>query len=150
MIFDPRHSRWPGQRGFTLVEATLAMVLLGAAAAGVLLPFAGGATAQADGAHRTVAALLANDQIERIASTPFADIVTPYDHTEAPGQIKDAGGDIFTNPMYANFSRRTTCQAVWVPPQDDNTGVAPNFVLASVEVCYQGRELATIRRLISQ
>jgi hypothetical protein len=125
------------------------MVLLGMAAAGVLLPFAGGASAQADGSHRTLAALLANDQIERVVSTPFAQLVATYNYTEPQGQIKDASNTVLTNPMYANFSRRTTCQVVRVPPQEDED-VAPNFILATVEVCYLSQEQATVRRLISQ
>lgn len=137
------------RRGFTLIEATLAMVLLGVAAAGVLLPFAGGASAQADGSHRTVAALLANDQVERIVSTPFAQLVAQYNYTESKGQMKDASGTVFTDPMYANFSRQTTCQKVRVPPQTSEE-VPANFVLATVQVCYQNQEMATVHRLISQ
>ena len=57
--------------GFTLVEATLAMVVLSMAAAGVLLPFADGASVQAEGLHRSLAASLANELLERIISTPF-------------------------------------------------------------------------------
>lgn len=148
MIIDG-HGGLKDRRGFTLIEATLAMVLLGVAAAGVLLPFAGGASAQADGSHRTVAALLANDQIERIVSTPFAQLVPQYNYTEAKGQVRDASGTVYTNPMYANFSRQTTCQEVRVPPQDD-TDVPANFILATVAVSYEGQEQATIRRLISQ
>jgi hypothetical protein len=135
----------------------LAMVLLGVAAAGVLLPFAGGATAQADGSHRTVAAMLANDQIERVVSTPFADLLAtcssgPYTETESKGQVKDASGTtllVELDPTYANFSRQTTCQLVRVPPQV-RADVTANFILATVEVRYDGQELATIRRLISQ
>ena len=37
------------QRGFTLAEAMLATVVLGIAAAGILLPFTSGATVQAEG-----------------------------------------------------------------------------------------------------
>ena len=143
-----RRNRSISRPGFTLIEAMLAMVLLGMAAAGVLLPFAGGATAQADGSHRTLAAMLANDQIERIVSTPFAQLVARYNYTESKGQVKDASGTVFTDPMYANFSRQTTCQAVYVPQQSGST--AANFILATVQVCYQDQQLATVHRLISQ
>ena len=127
----------------------LAMVLLGMAAAGVLLPFVGGASVQADGSHRTLAAMLANDQIERIVSTPFAQLVAQYNYTEPKGQVKDASVTVFVDPMYANFSRQTTCQEVRMSPQESED-VAANFVLATVQVFYQGQELATVRRLISK
>jgi type II secretory pathway pseudopilin PulG len=88
--------------GFTLAEATLAMVLLGIAAAGVLLPFSGGAAAQAEGARRTLGAVLANDLIERIAGTPFDLIVETYDGwDEAEGQTQGTG-----DSQYAHFSAR--------------------------------------------
>ena len=137
------------QRGFTLIEATLAMILLGMAAAGVLLPFVGGASVQADGQHRTLAAILANDQIERIVATPFDDLVSQYNYTEAKGQVRDASGTVFSDPMYANFSRRTSYDKVFVDQQTDEDVVA-DFILITVRVWYQGQELATIRRLISK
>ncbi|MDI6447772.1 type IV pilus modification PilV family protein [Anaerobaca lacustris] len=122
--------------GFTLAEATLAMVLLGIAAAGVLLPFSGGAAAQAEGARRTLGAVLANDLIERIAGTPFDLIVDTYDGwDEAEGQ--QGTGD----SQYAHFSREATC--AWDPDQDF-------FILATVTVRYQGRPVATIQRLIGK
>ena len=127
--------------GFTLLEATLAMVLLGMAAAGILLPFAHGATAQAEGSHRTLGAILANDLIEQIIATPFDDIVDQYNYAETQGQVKDASGAIITDSMYANFSRRVDC--VWDPSQT-------YFIVATVRVYYLGREVAAIHRLISK
>ena len=131
--------------GFTLAEATLAMVLLGIAAAGVLLPFSGGAAAQAEGARRTLGAMLANDLIERIAGTRFEEVVGSF---EGEGELIDATGAVLSDPMYAHFSREATCAAVYVPQQ---SGDAPsNFVLVTVTVSYQGRPVATIRRLIGK
>ncbi len=127
--------------GFTLLEATLAMVLLGVAAAGVLLPFAHGATAQAEGSHRTLGAILANDLIEQIIATPFESIVDQYNYAESQGQVKDASGTIITDSMYANFSRQVDC--VWEPSQEF-------FIVATVRVTYRGQEVAAINRLISK
>jgi len=135
-------------RGFTLAEATLAMVLLGVAAAGVLLPFAGGASVQAEGLHRTRGAVLANSLIEQVAATPFDSLIGTYNYTESEGQLKDAAGIVITDPMYANFSREVTCQYVYVPQQA--TAAAANFVLATVEVRYRGQILVTVNRLISE
>jgi len=131
--------------GFTLAEATLAMVLLGIAAAGVLLPFSGGAAVQAEGARRTLGAVLANDLIEWIAGTPFDEIVGSF---EAEGELIDATGTMLSDPIYAHFSREATCAAVHVPQQSN---AAPaSFVLVTVSVSYQGRPAATIQRLIGK
>jgi hypothetical protein len=119
----------------------MAMVLLGAAAAGVLLPFAYGVTAQADGFHRTLGAILANDLIEQTAATPFDQIVSNYNYSESQGQLKDASGNTLTDSMYANFSREIGC--VWDSDQDF-------FIVATVRVYYQGQEVAAINRLMSE
>jgi type II secretory pathway pseudopilin PulG len=136
--------------GFTLAEATMALVILGMAAAGVLLPFSSGAAVQAEGLRVTLAAKLANDLMERIVATPADQIVSAWDgRTETQGQVKDAGDVVFTDPMYANFSRQVVCESVRVVPPE--SGDLPSkFIRVSVQVGYQGREIATLRRLISR
>jgi type II secretory pathway pseudopilin PulG len=135
--------------GFTLVEATLALVLLGMAAAGVLLPFVGGVSVQTEGLHRTLAAKLANDLIEQVVATPYDSIVATYNYTESQGQLKDASGTIFTDPMYAEFSRSVTSEYVYVNEQGDEQPPC-FFILATVRVYYRGAEIATVNRLISE
>ena len=148
-VTTDRHKRCRAvRRGFTLAEATLAMVLLGIAAAGVLMPYATGASVQAEGVHRTLGAVLANDLIEQIVATPFDLIVGAYNYTEAQGQLKDSSSSTLTDPMYANFSREVGCQYVHVPQQD--SAVTANFILATVHVYYRGQNIVTINRLISE
>lgn len=134
--------------GFTLAEAMMALVILGLAAAGVLLPFSSGAEVQAEGQRVTLAAKLANDLMERIVATPTDQIVSAYNYTEAQGQVTDAGGSVFTDPMYANFSRQVTCADARVP--QESAGLPSNFIRVCVHVGYQGREIATLYRLISK
>jgi prepilin-type N-terminal cleavage/methylation domain-containing protein len=148
MTIDAHRPNPAFRRGFTLAEATLAMVLIGIAAAGVLLPFASGASIQAEGVHRTLAAVLANSLIEQIVATPFASLVTAYNYAEADGQIKDTSGAVLSDTMYAGFTREVTCQYVHVPQQDSDA--APTFALATVCVRYRGQTLVTVNRLISQ
>jgi len=129
------------QQGFTLAEAMMATVVLGIAAAGVLLPFTSGAAVRAEGVHRTLAANLAGDLIEQIVNTPFSEIRTSYD--EPQGQIRDTAGNLFkdTDPSYANFSRTATCE-LWRG--------SDYFILVTVKVCYNGKQIATINRLVSK
>ncbi len=119
----------------------MALVILGMAAAGVLLPFSSGAAVQAEGLRVTLAAKLANDLMERIVATPFNDIVGKYNYPEPLGQVKDASGIPFTDSMYDNFSREVTCKC---DPEQEF------FILVTVQVYYQGRPVATLRRLISR
>jgi hypothetical protein len=127
----------------------MAMVILGMAAAGVLLPFSGGATVQAEGIHRTLAAGLANDLMERIIATPYDDIVASWNaYAEAQGQVTDSAGSLYTSAIYARFARDVACEPVCVWPQPA-TAVS-HFLRVSVRVYDQGRLLVTLSRLISE
>jgi len=135
--------------GFTLAEAMLATVVLVTATAGILLPFTSGASVRAEGARRTLAAGLCADLVEKIANTDFEQIVDTYDgYTEAQGQVKDAQGLVFTDPSYANFSRDVSCQYVYMPQENGTT--EPKFVLVTVRVYYNGREIARVVRLFGR
>ena len=134
--------------GFTLAEALMAVVILSIASAGVLLPFSSGASVRAEGMRMTLAAGLAGDLMEKIANTPYEQIVADYDgYAEAQGQVKDAGGTVFSDPAYANFSRDVSCSYVYVAQESEDA--EPVFILATVRVNYSGRAVAVINRLIS-
>lgn len=137
-------------RGFTLAEAVMATVVLGIAAAGVLLPFTSGLATRTEGERRTLAAELAGDLIEKIISdhSKGIDITAKYNYTEPEGQVKDASGTVFTDLNYAGFSREVSCANAYVP-QESGTGKA-KFICATVRVYYKGRETANIERLISK
>lgn len=148
MTSDANRRHGVHEDGFTLPEATVAMVILGIAAAGVLLPFADGASAQAEGLHRSLAAGLANDLLERIVTMPFDQVTTWDGYTERQGQVTDASGITFTDPIYANYSRDVSCHTIYVFPQGGMA--APNFALATVRVYYRGVQIAAVDRLISR
>ncbi len=136
------------RKGFSLAEAMMATVVLGIAAAGVLLPFTSGAGVRAEGMRRTLASRMAGDLMEKIIGTPFEGILSSYDgYAEAQGQVKDAAGVIFTDANYANFSRDVSCSYVYMP-QEDGSG-EPKFIRATVRVYYRGKPIAIINRLIS-
>jgi hypothetical protein len=126
----------------------MATVVLGIAAAGVLLPFANGAALRAEGSYRMLAAKLAGDLAEQIVNTPFDQIVAAYDgYTEPQGQVKDAGGVTFTDTNYANFSRDVSCQYVYMPQEKADSD--PVFIRIIVRVYYRGGEVANVSRLVS-
>lgn len=136
-------------KGFSLAEAMIATVVLGIAAAGILLPFTSGAVVRAEGMRRTLAAELATDLMEKIVRMPFDRIVDNFDgYTEPQGQLKDASGATFTDSNYTNFSRDVSCEYVYMP-QESGTGEA-KFIRATVRVYYSGREIAVINRLINK
>ena len=136
-------------KAFTLAEAMMATVVLGIAAAGVLLPFTSGAAVRAEGMRRTLGAKLASDLMQEIVNTPFNQIVAGYGaFSESQGQVKDAGGVVFTDSNYVMLSRDSICDYVYVQ-QESGTGVT-KFILVTVRVYYDGKEIAIINRLVNE
>ena len=134
--------------GFTLAEAMMAVVILGITSTAIILPFSSGAAVQAEGRYRTLAAKLASDLMEEIVNTPFANIVSTYNYSETQGQVKNAAGEVFTDPIYAKFSRDVSCVNVYVP--QESQAVDSQFIHTTVRVYYDGREITVINRLISK
>ena len=131
--------------GLTLIEAMIAVVILGFACAAVVLPFTGGAALTAQGSQRTLAAKLAADLIEQIVNTPFDQILAIYeDYQEGKGKMKKADGTFFTQSIYSNFSRAVVCEN-W--PLDNPKN---NFIIITVTVFYDGKQLAQVHRLIGR
>lgn len=146
----------------------MAVVVLGIAAASVLLPFVSGATVRAEGINRTLAAMLASDLMEQILRLPFHDpdgtdyspgpdagdldnVDDFHGYMEEQGQVKDAAGEVFTDPKYANFSRDVICEYATVPPQPVESDPAKcEFIRITVQVNYSGKQMATIVRLVSE
>jgi hypothetical protein len=147
-IMNYNHNK---NRGFSLAEAMLATLLLGIATAGLLLPFSAGASIQAEGNKRTLAAKIGCDLMEEIISTPFDSIVATYDsYTEVQGKVrKCTGKEEFLSDVggkYSNFSRTISCGYVYVSQQ---TGLEPPiFILATVKVYYNGIKIVSLSRLI--
>ena len=121
----------------------MATVVLGIAAAGVLLPFTSGAAIRAEGTHRTIAAMLAGNLMERFINTPFDDLVLDGGGyvDEPQGQIRDASGTLLSDPAYAKFSRSATYQY---------DATQPFFIIVTVCVKYDGNEIISLSRLISK
>ena len=141
---DKRH-----KRGFALAEAIMATVILGFAAAAVLLPFTAAASAQSEGDRRTLSAKLASDMMENIVHTSFDQIISTYNgYTEAEGQVKDVKGNVFSDETYRRFSRGTECHNVYLAQESGKA--ASNVILATVTVSYDGKPIAIIKRFIGK
>ncbi|MHC4132608.1 MAG: type IV pilus modification PilV family protein [Planctomycetota bacterium] len=135
--------------GFTLTEAILAMVILGVASVILVLPFSTGAAIQAEGVNRTIGANLASELMEKVISTSFEQIVTSFDgYSEPEGGLKDFQGQLYNSSNYEHFSRDVSCNYVYVPQESGDKEA--NFILITVNVYYQGGQIAAIHKLISK
>lgn len=133
--------RKQNNQGFTLIEATMAMVLLAIAAAGILLPFANAASVQAEGANQTLAANLASELMETIQARPYSQILADYgSYSESAGALKDAAGQTHTSSAYTGFSRSAVCQTASVG--------SVNLIAITVKVYYKSREMTRVTTLI--
>lgn len=135
---------WKNRKGFSLAEAVMATVVLGIAAAGVLLPFMSGASIRAEGERRTLGVKLATDLMEEIIRTDYDQIISKYGtYSELQGYIvKDFDTtEEFTDPMYANFSRGVSYEY---------NSDQPFFIVITVWVKYKGNEIVSLSRLISK
>lgn len=118
----------------------MAMVILGAAAAGVFLPFVSAAQVQREAVCQMLAAQLASNLMEQIVSTPFEEIRARWDiYTEAEGQVKNASGSVFSDPIYSGFAR-----SVSVETDQNGTGC----LIITVRVNYKGRPIIRLQSLI--
>jgi hypothetical protein len=93
--------------------------------------------------------------LEQIVSKPFNpvagsfnDILDYNGYTEAQGQVKDAAGNVFTDPAYAKFSRRVTCENIYTAQQAETYPSV--FIRVTVKVYYGGSELISLTRLVSR
>lgn len=119
------------------------MVLLVIASAGVLLPFAGAANEQAEGARQTTAANLASELMEKIAACEFDTIVSTYNgYTEPAGNLLDAAEQKYTSAAYRGFSREAACEPVLV--------ASVELIHVTVVVLYDGAEIARVTTLVGR
>ena len=154
-------------RGFTLVEALLAAVVLAMAVTAITMPFSSGAMNDQVDARHTLAVNLAQEMMEEILSKPFSDpqgasapgpepgesrrayfdnVDDYHGYTEGEGSIANRSGEVVTDPAAKGLSRRVTVQYVYVAGQE--TSQDPSFVRVVVEVRYNGDPVATLVRLV--
>ena len=126
--------------GFTLIEATIAMVLLAMAAAGVLLPFASAASVQQEGARQTLAANLASEMMEKVLLSEPNDILLNFGvYSETKGAMLDTKGVVLSDSIYTGFSRSVVSEGVAVK--------SVPLVKITVSVAYEGNEMTRVTTL---
>jgi prepilin-type N-terminal cleavage/methylation domain-containing protein len=126
--------------GFTLIEATIAMVLLAMAAAGILLPFANAASVQEEAGRQTLAANLASEMMEKVLLSEPSTILSSFGmYSETKGAMLDTSGNPLTDSIYGGFSRSVVSEAVTVN--------SVPLVKITVSVAYEGNEMTRVTTL---
>jgi type II secretory pathway pseudopilin PulG len=152
--------RNPG-RAFTLVEALLAVVILGMTVTAITVPFTAGAQEAVEDARQNLCVSLAQDLVEEIMSKNFADTdgaaddtkgrwfwddMSDYNgYTEAAGNIHTADKTLVNDPLAAKLSRIATVVPYPIPP---GTGAPTGqFLKVTVEVRNNGNTVLILTRL---
>lgn len=121
-------SRRAPRRGFTLIEAALATVIIGIGVVALLELLAAGSMSNATATEMTVAASLANNIHEISLGLPFTDPVNPTSASTkesggptAYNDIWDLNGDTYSPPIdvtrhpvsgYSSWAQQVTVQSV--------------------------------------
>lgn len=124
--------------GFTLIEAMLAVLILGIAAAAVTAPFTSGLQVREEASKRSLGVKLAAELMEQQLNLSYDQLVDNVGKTvtEQQGQLMDGDAD------YARFSR-----AVQYSAFGQDTPQGPRAVMITVTVEYQNRHLVQLKRL---
>jgi prepilin-type N-terminal cleavage/methylation domain-containing protein len=127
--------------GFTLLEATFAMVILAVAASGIFLSFATAASLQSEAHHRVLASRLAADMVETIAATAFDQIATDYPvgYSQTAAEVGNTG-DVYTHYNCAVVANNTVAV--------DDGGQTVNLIEVTVAAYYRNGEITRVTTLI--
>jgi prepilin-type N-terminal cleavage/methylation domain-containing protein len=127
--------------GFTLLEATFAMVILAVAASGIFLSFATAASLQAEAQHRVLASRLAADMVETIAAGAYGQIQTdfPVEFSQTAAEM----GNI--SDVYTNY--RCTVIANTAVEVNDG-GQTVHLIEVTVAAYYKDMEMTRVTTLI--
>ncbi len=156
--------------GFTLVEALIAVTILGFAVVGIVMLLMAGMKQNYLSSRYMLASNLADDLMDEVLAKPFYDPESPQNLTPGPepgetsralldnvddydGLVEAAGAMQLPNgsPLdrlnLARFSRSTSAEYVYLPGQDAQAD--PTFILVNVEVLDNSVPMAEVKRLIS-
>jgi prepilin-type N-terminal cleavage/methylation domain-containing protein len=128
-------------RGFTLLEATFAMVILAVAASGIFLSFATAASLQSEAHHRVLASRLAADMIETISAASFDQIAAnyPVGYSQTAAEMGNTG-DVYTNYHCAVVANNMV--------EINDGGQTVNLIEVTVAAYYRNGEITRVTTLI--
>jgi hypothetical protein len=154
-------------RGFTLLEALLAAVVLAGCITAVTMPLTVAIANERDESRQILATSLAQELMEEILAQPFYDPqgasqpgpevgetdrslfdnVDDYDgYYEPPGSIVTMGGQTVGGIVADSLSRGAAAKYVYVSGQQ--TDSSPDFARVTVTVKHGNRSLVSLTRLV--
>jgi len=140
----PRRAGW--RRGLTLLECTLALVIVPLAVAAVAVAIVTGQSQAAEAMRQTRAAMLAEALMEQVLAQPYSDVQTFCDgFAESAGSVTDATGTLYPDAMQS-FDRSVSCQQQSVTVSD--LSLTKDGLDITVTVSQNGVTVVTLTRFI--
>jgi prepilin-type N-terminal cleavage/methylation domain-containing protein len=136
------------QRGFTLMEAMMAVFILAVAASGISMAFAAAGTVQVEAQRRILASRLAADKIEEMVADGYGYVKTKYVYVGfSPLYSRTAGDMGYTGNIYNGLSYTVEeCKEVSVPVPAGNQTV--HLIRVTVVAKYNNQEITRLTTLI--
>jgi len=134
------------RRGLTLLECTLALIIVPMAVAAVAVAIVTGQSQAAEAMRQTRAAMLAEALMEQVLVQPYDDVQTFCDgFTESPGSVTDAAGTLCPDAMQS-FQRSVSCQQQSVTV--DELSLTTDGLEITATVTENGVPVVTLTRFV--
>lgn len=141
------HSR-SGRRGLTLLECTLAMIIVPMAVAAVCMAIVAGQSQAAEAMRQTRAAMLAEALMEQALAQPYDEVENFCDSfTETAGNVRDATGTVYPT-QFQTLQRTLTCEQSQQTVSFGATDFTSDGLSVTVTVLQEGAKIVEIRRFM--
>lgn len=135
----PRRSNRAGHRGFTLIEALVALVILSFAVVALMALMGSGTRVNAYGKQLSTAVFLLEQTRANLDQVAFADLPS-YNGQTLP--VTDSGGQAVAD--FADYQQQVTVTPVNPDDMSVYAGADPQLYRVTATVSYQGDELSRV------
>ncbi|MFA7237035.1 MAG: hypothetical protein WC058_09240 [Phycisphaeraceae bacterium] len=133
--------------GFTLLEVLVSAVILTATTAAIVMPFSLAAEQQQLDARRTVAAELATQMLERLATLTHTERLTYNGRNESGLAITGIDGQPLNDETLVGFTLGVGSVEIALPLGTETADDAPKYCRATATVTFAGMAPVTLGRL---
>jgi len=143
-------NRLTRQSGFSLVEVLIASVILAAVTLGLVVPFSLAAEHRQLDTHRTVAATLMSQMMERLTVMEYDHVLAMDGYSESGAQITDPAGVPLDDASLEGFTVTVAATEQPIPVGGQTQQEAGVFCVATVTVRHPRINPVVASRLFSR
>lgn len=134
------------QRGLTLLECTLALVIIPMAVAAATMAIVAGQSQATEALRRSRAASLGDALMEQILANPY-DQIESYctSFSETPGNLRDGANQLYPAALQS-YQRTVSCQTQTI--NMPAYSLSQNGLLVTVTVTLNGASMVQLKRFV--